>query len=278
MLGGGGGGGGLDPGGGGSGGGAGGGDTGNEEERRKAANDRNRIRLTRQLRQFEATRSRIQDRLDTLVREKNLVLNADQTEWSLPDLQTDDMVPVWGHDLFVTPRSVYRYRMRVEVYNPFFGKDRQLRDSQAHLAESLSIASATSSWSEPVRIPDDTRYFVTSGSSATQTSSTGNATVEVYRMVDGQWYMQAFNVAPGDPIGREVRRSDLSQVDFRTGAFVLDVVAPVGDGATGPSRGSKSEIYIVTAEGETIRRDPERDTLSLDRLRLKALASNSSAP
>lgn len=270
MLGGGGGGG-MDLGGGGS------GDEGNAEDRRKEANDRNRIRMTARLRQFESTRDRIQQRLDDLVREKNLVLDAGQAAWELPDLQTDEFVPVWGHDIFVKPRSVYRYRMHVEVYNPFFGKNRQLMESQAQLAEKLSIASATSSWSPPVRIPDNTRYFVTSGAAANQASGAGNATVEVYRMKDGQWFVQSFNVSPGDPIGREIRRSDMSSIDFRTGAYMLDVVSPIGEGGSGmPGRSSKSDVYIVTEAGETVRRDPERDMLSLERLRLKAMASPSS--
>lgn len=262
----GGGGGGGDIGGGGGGSGSGGGVGGVSQSDR---NDQIRIRLTRTLRGLESQRDTQQQRLDRLVREKNLVLEPAQAEWRLPDLQNDDEVEIWGHDLFVTPGETYRYRIRIEVYNPFFDRERQVKDEQKPLTRKLTMASLISPWSEPATVPGHTRYFVTSSTAPGATSPFGAATVEVFRLQDGVWHYREFrNVQPGDPIGRSVTVGNQA-IDFRTGAFLLDIVTPVGEQTVGV-RSARSSVFLVDRSGQTVQRDPESEVVSYERLRLRA--------
>ena len=52
----------------------------------------------------------------------------------------------------------------------------------------------------------------------------GEATVEVYRLHDGQRQVESFNVSPGDRIGEAASsKSESAGVDFTTGWFIVDI-------------------------------------------------------
>lgn len=136
------------------------------------------------------------------------------------DLAKDTAVRVWTHDVNVKAGETYRYRCSVKLLNPFLGKESVLTAAQQPLAKASSIASATSAWSDPYTIPSELAIFVTQAS----LRGRGEATVEVYRLHDGQRQVESFNVSPGDRIGEAASsKSESAGVDFTTGWFIVDI-------------------------------------------------------
>ena len=136
------------------------------------------------------------------------------------DLAKNSSVRVWTHDANVKAGETYRYRCSVRLLNPFLGKEPVLTAAQQPLAKVSSIASASSAWSDPYTIPSELAIFVTQAS----LRGRGEATVEVYRLHDGQRQVESFNVSPGDRIGEAASsKSDSAGVDFTTGWFVVDI-------------------------------------------------------
>ena len=136
------------------------------------------------------------------------------------DLAKDTAVRVWTHDVNVKAGETYRYRCSVKLLNPFLGKESVLMAAQQPLAKASSIASATSAWSDPYTIPSELAIFVTQAS----LRGRGEATVEVYRLHDGQRQVESFNVSPGDRIGEAASsKSESAGVDFTTGWFIVDI-------------------------------------------------------
>ena len=165
-----------------------------------------------------------------------------------------DEILVWGHDLSVEPGKTYRYRVTVSVYNPFFGKKRNLVESQQSLAEVFTLKSQPSDWSSPARIHPLRRVFITSASSTGGQYGLGRATAEVYRFYDGTQWVEKFSVQPGGAIGgvKEVRRPDgtIMVVDFTTSFFILDIVEQIETG-----RNEAGRPDIIRGEAQVLLRD-----------------------
>jgi hypothetical protein len=212
------------------------------------------------------------------------------------DVLQEDEVVVMGYDLNAEPGHIYRYRVKVKVFNPFFGKKRGLVEEQEHLAEAFTLDSPASDWSDPVRINPSLRVFITRASApgARGAGPLGRAKAEVYRFYDGQHWMETFTVSAGGYIGgvKEVELPDdqgTVNVDFRTDLFVLDIVADIDDGHSNggrgqPDTGSGAKVLLQDFRtGEVLElRDPRTDLMSQDRRDLRdnlALAeSGSRAP
>src|SRR4029078_257798 len=96
-----------------------------------------------------------------------------------PLLENPD-VQVWVHDLNVEPGKVYRYRVKLAVSNPFFGRGSALLPDQQDLAKNALLYGQPSEWSEPVRVLDDQYYFITSAAEADATGA-ARATAEVFK-------------------------------------------------------------------------------------------------
>lgn len=135
-------------------------------------------------------------------------------------------VAVWFHDDTVQPGRVYRYRMRVLLWNRYLGVPRPLKNPED--ARKVVLAGQ---WSEPTE-PLEVRalsYFFVQG----RKSGEPAARVEVWRLHKGAWLKQSFDVAVGDVVGKPVLvetdelddelKPKEEQVDFSTGAVVLDI-------------------------------------------------------
>ncbi len=263
---------------GGGGGGGGGVDLGDERSGGERSTDAARIRLTNRLRGIDATITRLEDLLRKRAAELGIQLNPDRAARRYPNLLLDDQVLVWGHDLKVTPGATYRYRITARVYNPFFGKTAFLVPSQQQLAKDVCMNVQTSEWSDPVTVKPLTRFFVTAArpDDAAGALGIGEATIEVYRLFRGQWYLKSFRVQPGEPIG-QVESSKTSDgqamsVDFRTSAFVQDVLRVPDEGrTTSTSRGGK--VVVSLPDGTLVVRDPASDSSDPER---QALSRGSS--
>jgi uncharacterized membrane protein YgcG len=190
-----------------------------------AENDKKRIQKTKL---FDQVVKEIEAKKEQLT---SLGATAAQVEQAAKqvDLVNDESVRVWTHDVNVKAGATYRYRCSVKLLNPFLGKESVLTAAQQPLAKASSIASATSAWSAPYTVPSELALFVTQAS----LRGRGEATVEVYRLHDGQRRVETFNVSPGDRIGAmSPAKSDTTGVDFTTGWFVVDLfVDPKSQGA-----------------------------------------------
>lgn len=130
---------------------------------------------------------------------------------------------VWAHDLSVTPGEVYRYRVSIEVANPFFGRKPSLFPEQQELADPVLLSSVPSDWSEPIEARPPLQWFVLraipkGGSMTTATIDAGRISAEVYRFTNGSWHKDTFQVSAGQRLAAQ------DGGEFQTEWFVLDML------------------------------------------------------
>lgn len=128
-------------------------------------------------------------------------------------LLDQDEVPLWTHDLAVEPGATYRYRIRVGVNNPLFGRGAQLEENNAdhqRLATEPVTYTPWTDWSEPVLVGARNYFFVTNAntSGALVGSGSPRATGELYTMHYGYYRKAAVQLTPGDPVRGEARTPD----------------------------------------------------------------------
>ena len=246
--------------------------------------DKRRASLTKKLRVVQAKISQLERELPD-----------DVVDEPVPNEQDNGKIVVWGHDLFVEPGETYRYRVTIKLYNPFFAKKRSLTQEQEHLAESFTLSSAPSDWSEPVTVEPRLQVYITSATAPGQRRGAigglglGQVTAEVYKYFDGRQWMGTFKVQPGEQIGAvQMQRPGDGQppveVDFSTGLYVLDIVADI-DASRSDARNSglaatvllqnardaqKVEFRDPRTDGSDARRRDLRDKVK-DRERLASL-------
>lgn len=114
-----------------------------------------------------------------------------------------EQITLWAHDLSVEAAGTYRYKARVRVTNPFFGRENSLPDSQKSLSGSIAMESGDSEWSDPIRVYENRAMFVTGGSPAVlllggQGSRNATANVEMYEFFYGYWRRAQTELSPGD--------------------------------------------------------------------------------
>lgn len=118
----------------------------------------------------------------------------------------DDEIRVWAHDIRVEPGAEYRYRVRVVMNNPLFG--RGLKEEQAALAEQKLIESEWSAWSSPVEVDRDRYFFVTSAEDRSQVTGRPRASAELIVFYYGYYRSASVGLEPGDAISATVRLPD----------------------------------------------------------------------
>lgn len=163
----------------------------------------------------------------TLAREREELLSELR---SIDKTAADDLVEsfggkiwIWAHDLSVTPGTMYKYRVSIQVANPFFGRKPSLYPEQQELADPVGLASIPSAWSEPIEAQPPLQWFVLraipAGSSVTSnTLDSGRVMAEVYRFTDGMWHKDTIQVAAGQRLAAQDGGA------FQTEWFVLDMV------------------------------------------------------
>ncbi|MEM9295228.1 MAG: hypothetical protein AAGA57_05445 [Planctomycetota bacterium] len=141
----------------------------------------------------------------------------------------DGRAAVWAHDLSVEYGKTYRYRLVVNVVNPFYGASGVEADQYARNYTRLALGPDPAAltelegdWSEPVVVPRRVRFFFTGATNS-------GARLEVRRVYDGQPRTLEGSVEPGDAIGGLE-----DGVDFATGAVVVDVITERIPAPSGP--------------------------------------------
>lgn len=215
------------------------------DEAQDEATRRRRIALSERLQRIASQISRTEEQIMRLAPG----MEATAAGVEIPDVDVDAAIVAWTHDLDVVPGSVYRYRARVEVYNPFFARTTQLVPEQQSLASGFTIASVASEWSPPVRVAPPVSFFLARAVPGEGGLGLGTASMEVYAFRDGKRRSESFSVQPGDVIGSmaTVRRGGrvLAEVDFSTGWFVVDILEdPSRDDVSGGDR-AKGAIVLV---------------------------------
>jgi hypothetical protein len=205
---------------------------------------------------------------------------------SAPDDETrflgNEQYRVWTHDLDVVAGAVYRYRMRVKVNNPIYGKERSLNPSMddMELAKQPYAFSAWSSWSEPVMVGRESYLFLTGAEEAgrargAQVVGGGSArvTAEVFQMYYGHYRRGSVTLEPGDVAATEVRVPDKLYL-FDTAVVSADVAhsllgvvpqerdrftppQPMGPGNRVPTA-DPNEFIIPVGPSERTGRDPRQ--------------------
>lgn len=182
-----------------------------------------------------------------------------------PRSQHQQKASLWGHDLTVQPGKTYRYRLRVAVMNPVFQRRRLVEQQRVDYFHRLALVSEPGPWTEPVVVEPEHRFFVVKGSGRQQ-----SATVEVWRVFNGRYRAEKFDVQPGDVIGGVVPVAvgeETVQMDMRVGSVVVDLAEARGGGSFGTGEGT-TLLYLDEAANQLYQRSVEEDRRSPVRLRL----------
>lgn len=132
-------------------------------------------------------------------------------EEPIGSITSDDTktVTLWTHDLTAAPGAEHRYRARVRLTSPFYGRNNSLRPDQQKLADAPIIESSPSEWSEPVRLVPSTIFFVTNATAAGgPLASPPRAGVEIFEFFYGYWRRAEVALLPGDPVAQRITLPD----------------------------------------------------------------------
>lgn len=158
----------------------------------------------------------------------------------------EKMMPIAAVDLDATAGQSYAYRIRYEVVNPFYGEASELKNPAE--ARMPTLMSEWSPPSEPVEIRTDTYFFVKNVNTKNRT-----ADVDVFKLKAGRFVLGKFTVGVGEPIGKKQRVAKQGDVDFSTGAIVVDIVADAKNADSG------TLVCVDAADGRLSVRDPLLD-------------------
>lgn len=154
-----------------------------------------RQQIERRLAEFENQLADTRSKLETLGSKGNA---ADATAKGVVGTLDSGSVKVWTHDITAQPGATYRYRVRVVINNPLFG--RNLQQGQNDLSSKPTIVGAWSSWSEPTFVDRDSYFFITSAEETGAITSRPRATAELYQFYYGYYRQASLGVEPGDPL------------------------------------------------------------------------------
>lgn len=155
------------------------------------------------------------------------------------DPASADKIELWAYDLTAKPGTQYRYRMRLAVVNPLFGKS--LAGEQTAMAKQAQLLSPWSQWTEIETLRQRYIFLV----NATR-PPLNQAQMEIWQFTAGTWRTAKFVVSAGDQIGGQTTNhkplvppppthtmgpddraapvADTPQpIDFATGTIMLDL-------------------------------------------------------
>ena len=232
------------------------------------ADKKRRIKLTTKLRDVQQRLADLQAQLAELDPTADTEAEIGGPEIKVSDLASDIDVLVWCHDLFVDQGMTYRYRVRVDLFNPFFGRGSLLLKQQAKLADEFQITSKTSDWSDPVTIDPPVEFFVVRATDGTGSMGMGQARIEMYRYLNGKRILETFTVEPGEPIGG-VEVTGGEEVDFTSGWYLVDVIDdPASSDDQGLDREDNARVVCRRMDGKTVEMVVPTEQLK-DRIRNK---------
>jgi uncharacterized membrane protein YgcG len=231
-------------GGGGSGGGGGGGSDNKKVERLKTKLVKEQAKLD----QMIATKEGIETEIEELKLASGEIV----------ETVMEGKVWIWGHDSTVVPGETYRYRMRIQLANPFFGHKPSLYSHQHDLAEKVVLASQNGEWTEPIKVQERKQWFVKRAKAANvlrgdNVIDKSYVSIDVFEFSDGEWARKTSEVHVGQPIAIEATGEHLDW-------FVLDVAEDM-QGVVTLLQNIKTEQMIAKRSGEDVESARYRDLL-----------------
>lgn len=207
-------------------------------EKNEATGDRRVIE--QQLTRLKAERDRIAKRLKDLGEtvpgyEAATTAGSTTTAAVVPALLENPDVKLWTHDMTAQAGGTYRYRCRVVVNNPMYG--RNLLAAQADLAANSLIEGPWSEWTAPVSVGRSSYFFITSASDASPPmSSQPMAGAEMFVFKYGYYRRARVQLNPGDALmGEATLPKSLKYADMtKLAALLADPNAPAATGAPPP--------------------------------------------
>lgn len=118
---------------------------------------------------------------------------------------------LWAHDVTAQPGKSYRYRARLAINNPMYGREPVLLEAQRPLAASPIVFSEASEWSDPVVVAPKTAFFLTSASDGRGGAlgpSEPSASIEVYTFYYGYYRRSTLTLRPGDLVSTQADMPD----------------------------------------------------------------------
>ncbi|MFB0523984.1 MAG: hypothetical protein ACETVZ_00460, partial [Phycisphaerae bacterium] len=161
----------------------------------------------------------------------SLTVRTDLAKWREP-------LVFWAHDDTVEPGKVYRYRIRLGVFNPIAGTN-QFTQRDESLKDQVILWSSFSDITEPVGIPGRLYFFAKDIQEAAK-----KVTVQVSKYMLGYWYSEDFPVRQGEVIGKVVE-SEREEPKDRLGRRPLSP-------SSGRSRYSYATPQEQTTEPESV--------------------------
>lgn len=203
--------------------------------------------------------------LDGVIAENRKVMV--NTEQQLQNMK--DPLVFWAHDDTIEPGNSYQYRIRLGVFNPIAGKNWFYPQEEKYKEQVIL-------WSEFSEIAEDVEispmiYFFPTGVARTADKK---VTIDVFKYHFGNWRNEAFDVHPGEMIGKLVdlkeqrpaasARGDYDdyeydggvtgntmpeKIDFETGAMLVDVVSTDAWAGLRPLVRTKIADVLYTRDG-----------------------------
>jgi hypothetical protein len=138
-------------------------------------------------------------KLESDIARLSAVQASDTAAGSGASLLSADTIRFWVHDATAQPGEKYRYRLRVGVNNPLFGRGALLKAEQKSEADASIVRGPWSEWSSPVEVDRSEYFFVTS---VTPRSELGEArvSVELFKFYLGYYRKQTAGMNIGDPL------------------------------------------------------------------------------
>jgi len=196
---------------------------------------------------------------------EKILLNGDTKLEELEELV------VWAHDDSAECGSVYRYRMRIGVFNPIAGTE-QFSDKAKSYHDDVILWSSFSDATEEVEVPGRLYFFPRTVARAADKC----VQVQVSRKLLGKWYSEDFIVRPGEVIGdvkavaasedaeKSVgfggQASEPEEIDYSTGMVLVDVVDVSDWAGTGVMHGRSYPDMLYTRDGVSIEHMPIKDS------------------
>ena len=175
-------------------------------------------------------------------------------EFSVP-LLDDPSRAVWAHDVRVREEHSYRYRARVVLNSPLFGRagEAAVTDEQAKTSQ---VTTEWSQWSEPVTVQPAEILLVTSANTGDEPS----ARVEAFRFFYGYWRAigerrgVSIGLLPGDRLISSLRLPDPSLLPI----YNMDAISETGQLPEVAENGPSSLVLRTSIAMLDISSDPIR--------------------
>lgn len=186
----------------------------------------------------------------------------------------------WAHDDTVEPGTTYQYKIRLGVFNPIAGKNWFYQQEQQY-KDQVILWSDFSEVTDEISIEPRVYFFPT----ALARDSARTVKIDVFKYHLGSWRNEAFDVHPGEMIGKTVDFTAQRQrpggreaydeyeyeggmaanampeeIDFGTGAMLVDVVKTDGWAGLRSLVRMKIADVLYTRDGVTMMRLPVKRT------------------